>query len=379
MAHPTDAWPRPSSWDQCVNDMRFEVKQADGTFACVEDRDLWMCFEGSVYPDGSCQPHLLSELSRAGWAAAMLDDTGQCAAVVSGTVPSCIGQTSYASEWCAAAITAHLAIGEVDGAQDCKGVVEEWAKPLAYQLRPSSVHAGQSRELLAYKSASLVTLRWVKGHVLEAAAQGEQARRDAKGNGIADKAANEARARHPAPTVWLAGKVAREVQDVRDVMLHAARILPLWPRVSKEELKAARPPRRRRGPRIPQCGHVWVHNGERWQCRTCLAAAFTQEAVEQRRGEECPGSAVRIRSVVEERRGHVLMIADVDGGPCLFCLCGMRCVVHHQAAQLEGPVQRQKGQRSRWHHGPKEVPRRVPAQLRGWAWASGPRGRAIAQ
>ena len=30
-----------------------------------------------------------------------------------------------------------------------------------------------------------------------------------------------------------------------------------------------------------------------------------------------------VRSVVVERRGHVLMVADVDGGPCLFCAaCG---------------------------------------------------------
>ena len=75
-------------------------------------------------------------------------------------------------------------------------MVHEWAKPLAHRLRPSSVHAGQSKELLAYPSASLVKLRWVKGHVEEEAAQGEQAKKDAKGNTIADSEANVARARH---------------------------------------------------------------------------------------------------------------------------------------------------------------------------------------
>ena len=93
-----------------------------------------------------------------------MDDDGRCAALVSGTVPSCIGQTSVASEWCAAAVVAHLAVDVIDGAQDCKGVVSEWTKPLAHRLRPSSVHAGQSRELLAHKSASLVALRWIRGH-----------------------------------------------------------------------------------------------------------------------------------------------------------------------------------------------------------------------
>ena len=121
----------------------------------------------------------------------MLSNSGECSATVSGTVPSCVSQTSVASEWCAAAVVAHLAGAEVDGAQDCKAVVCEWAKPLAQRLRPSSVHAGQSRELCGHPSAALVSLRWIKGHVEEAAAPNEAARIDAKGNGLADGHANE--------------------------------------------------------------------------------------------------------------------------------------------------------------------------------------------
>ena len=47
--------------------------------------------------------------------------------------------------------------------------------------------------------------------------------------------------RHPRPPDWLRAKVNREVKDVHRVILHAARILPLWARPSKEELAAARP------------------------------------------------------------------------------------------------------------------------------------------
>ena len=54
------------------------------------------------------------------------------------------------------------------------------------------------------------------------------------GNGIADAEANIARERHPQPPSWLAGKVAREVADAQEVILHAARVLPLWPRVSNQ-------------------------------------------------------------------------------------------------------------------------------------------------
>ena len=114
---------------------------------------------------------------------------------------------------------------------------------------------------MASKSASLVSLRSVKAHILEATAQNEEARRGARCDSIADRAAKDARERHPVPPVWLAGKIAREVQDVRDDLLLAARIVQLWPRVSKEALKAARPPNRGRGRRTRQCGHAWVHNG----------------------------------------------------------------------------------------------------------------------
>ena len=54
-----------------------------------------------------------------------MDAVGECIATVPGTVPSCIGQTSVASGGCAAAVVAHLAVGEVEAAQDCKAVVRE--------------------------------------------------------------------------------------------------------------------------------------------------------------------------------------------------------------------------------------------------------------
>ena len=258
----------------------------------------------------------------------MLDDDGVCSAMVSGTVPSCIGQTSVASEWCAAAVVAQLAVGDVDGAQDCKAVVNEWAKPLAQRLRPSSVHAGQSRELLAHESASHVSLRWIKGHVEEDAATGDDAQRDARGNGIAETLANEGRARHSEPPMWLTGKVAREAADAQAVILHAAKILYLWPRVSKDELRAARPQGsgRRRCRRSADRPHEWVSHGGVWQCRQCLSAAFSSDALRRRSTEECPGDARALKRVVAECHGHNLMVADVDGGPCLFCAaCGAWC------------------------------------------------------
>ena len=153
-------------------------------------------------------------------------------ALVSGTVPSTIAQTSVAAEWCAAAVVAQLATGAVDAAQDCKAVVDEWSKPLAVRLRPSSVHAGQSKILCAHPSSARVALRWVKGHVNEEAAVGAQAKRDARGNDLGDKEADLAMARHPQPPDWLRGWVALEVKDAQAVILHgglAPFVLPAEP------------------------------------------------------------------------------------------------------------------------------------------------------
>jgi hypothetical protein len=318
MVHPADVWPRPDSWEQCGNNVQFRVRHDDGDFGDVADDGQWG-LSGDVYPDGSCQPHVLSELARASWAAARLSREGECTTLVSGTVPSCITQTSAAAEWCAAAVVAQLATDVIDAAQDCKAVVDEWPKPLAVRLRPSSVHAGQAKSLCAYPSAALVSLRWVKGHVCEDAA---------KGNGLGDSEADRAMARHPQPPDWLRARVDREVRDAQAVILHAASILPLWPKASKEELKAARPADAGRGRtrRTIERAHQWICVNGRWQCRFCLATTFSADGRQRRSREECLGDSVAVRMVVQERRGHLLMVADVDGGPCLFCAaCGAWC------------------------------------------------------
>ena len=59
-----------------------------------------------------------------------------------------------------------------------------------------------------------------------------------------------------------------------------------------------------------------------------MAAVFSPEAVDRRCREECAEDVAAVRNVVVEPRGHSLMIADVDGGPCLFCaVCGAYCTV----------------------------------------------------
>ena len=129
-----------------------------------------------------------------------------------GTVPSCIGQTAYAVEWCGAAVMGRLACARVDGGQDCKGVVQEWNKPLRQQLRPTSVHAGQPKAL-------------DEGHVDEGAAETAHQAKDAKGNALADAHANIAREKHPQPSHGMVARVARDMDGVKAVLVFAAKVL----------------------------------------------------------------------------------------------------------------------------------------------------------
>ena len=112
-----------------------------------------------------------------------------------------------------------------------------------------------------------------------------RAKHDAIGNGLKDEEANLAMARHPQPPSWLAARVATEVAGSHKVIFHATRVLPLWPKVSKEELQTARAARVARVRRWGEHDHCWVCVGSRWHCQRCFAATFPAEGVQQRRKE----------------------------------------------------------------------------------------------
>ena len=75
------------------------------------------------------------------------------------------------------------------------------------------------------------------------------------------------------------------------VILHAARILPLWPTPTKEEVAAARHAQVNRARRSVGNYHAWVGRNGRWHCRTCLAATFSIDGVHRRCMEECAGTS----------------------------------------------------------------------------------------
>ena len=73
MLHPNELWPRPhvcqsgSDWVSC------EVRDPVCGRRFESDENQWN-LSGYVYPDGSCKPHVLSELTRAAWASVEVDD-----------------------------------------------------------------------------------------------------------------------------------------------------------------------------------------------------------------------------------------------------------------------------------------------------------------
>ena len=151
-------------------------------------------------------------------------------------------------------------------------------------------------------------------------------RRDALGNAAADRYANDARNMHPKPERWLEDRVRRDIDDVAAVLKHAAKVMVLWPRQDRDELRAAHRVAARGPTRANTRAHCWMRVGELWQCAVCMATALSDESAARRRSETCAGEAKRLRQVLADPKGHRLAVGDVDGGSCVLCVvCGAWC------------------------------------------------------
>ena len=170
----------------------------------------------------------------------------------------------------------------------------------------------------------------------EDAALGTQAQRE-------DKEAGRAMDRHPQPPNLLRARFDKEAKDVQAVILHAASILPLWPKASKAELQAARPATVAHAGKTIDRMHLWACVSGTWQCHLCFAATFSDDDKQHRSREECSCDPAAVQRVVPERCDHLLTVADVDGGPCLFCAaCGAWCTTKPRDFPVgaEAPAQR---------------------------------------
>ena len=157
-----------------------------------------------------------------------------------------------------------------------------------------------------------------KGHVADSAAVGERAWKDAK---------------HLEPPSWLAGKVAREVTDVQQVILHAARCCHCGRTCPRRTSKLPGPPG---SPElgVPLSGGT---NGSQWAAVGNAASASQPRCRVKVWSGGAGRSALvnRFQYASYDRRGHSFMIAVVDDGPCLFSTaCGACCTTEPKKHRL---------------------------------------------
>ena len=115
MEHPAEIVPSPAT------DLGEKWWSADGTEV----------FEnGTVYVDGSCTTHGVSELRRASWAAVQVDSNGSVVRRLAGVVPSAWFQTPQVAEHLVMSAMAARLGKAVEIASDCLNVVTQMAKEL---------------------------------------------------------------------------------------------------------------------------------------------------------------------------------------------------------------------------------------------------------
>jgi hypothetical protein len=130
------------------------------------------------------------------------------------------------------------------------------------------------------------------------------------------------------------GGVARTEHDLevawcRATIKVAMALLPLWPpatEVGGSRLVRAgsgrQPAGRRAKPRAAAVApHKWLHWQGIWHCAGCGAIACSRARVRKRSCEECPQSAEWLRDLLGNPKGHVLVLADVDGLAMAACTC----------------------------------------------------------
>ena len=340
MEHPTEEWPQAA---QGLDDPRRERVAADGTWDEVSGDDGNWQLQGLVYQDGSCAPHVLSELARASWGVVQVTEEGLPEYRVFGPAPGALRQTAHTGEWCAYNALCTLATGSCVGHQDCDGVVKELVKPLHLRLRQSSKGAGFCREVQSLPGHALVEeVLKVKAHTQVASvAHDPLLLRHHKANDSADLAAKKALGLHPQPGAAIAQRVEEDLKAVKAFAKLAAAILPLWPKIPKEEIKAARagPRARRRAQAAAGPRHCWLDLGTHAQCAYCLARIWSRRGRLARDREGCSGNSGRMMDILLRPQGHALLLGEVEGLPIAACLrCGAyaTCKPQDLAAECKG-------------------------------------------
>ena len=160
--------------------------------------------EGYCFTDGSSDRHVIKECGRAGWSAIQTDVQGNLVAGVWGPVPSQLLQSPQAAEHFGFTMLMMLLGGLATAGCDCSNVIRSLHRGKKAADDIKATYSGLVREAQNATNAEMMQdVFWVKGHqsLARASASGcPDTLRNAKGNDLADKAADRGRLCHDAPS-----------------------------------------------------------------------------------------------------------------------------------------------------------------------------------
>lgn len=297
--------------------------------------------QGPFFWDGSADNGPIKALRRAGWGVVWPGTPGDASdprVTVVGPVWAGIPQTSQGAEHCGILAAAQIATGPSFGYGDCKAVVEEWSMDTSKLLSAQRMHSGLWRAGMQDRARGHIEeVAWTKAHVLEKLSGAELALLSpeelwkARGNHLADKAADRGKECHPAlaeSVLERAGTVVRQSKGVHRV---AMAVLPLFPRLPQHLERVPRPPRAARALKHGQ-GHDWGPEERGWRrCARCWVAARPWRCKE---ACNCTGEPKLLAKVHPTHMVRLFMAGHEQVVVCFACaaygsrkalLLGQRC------------------------------------------------------
>ena len=182
----------------------------------------------------------------------MLDAGDEMLARAYGPVWAGLPQTPQAAEYCAYAAALQFLNGPAVLHGDCLNVVRDANRPLREALDRNRPHAGILKDTLKFENRKFAqqTVK-VKAHVCELGEEARiadpVARRHARGNNLADKAAKDGLSAHTGLEEWQSKAVFWYLKNLEKVAMVIAKTCALWPRASGHNSRTPPAPT----PRLP--------------------------------------------------------------------------------------------------------------------------------
>ncbi len=286
------------------------------------------CMRGHVFIDGSCSTAVFRGLERAALALVQLAADARPLKTVSVPVWATLPQSSQSAEHAAYAGVSHVLDDDAIIYGDCKTVLDMAKLPPCRRFDGRRKYAGVHLSMRKHPEglARMVQTVKVKAHQTISNIEDEDERWRAIGNDLADKAAKQARLRHPQPSPELAAQISFWERRAPYVVEAVATAMPLFPplggKLTRRRRRCTDDAAAKAGPtEVPV--HQWEYAAGRWRCARCWTYVAGQGGVpSSRRGEPCQSDRVPHRQRLFERLGHVMLHTDGEL-PITFCArCG---------------------------------------------------------